>query len=100
MIEVKDAVKIAFALFKELYDTKKFEDILLEEVELSDGKASWLVTLGFYRRMPSINIMESIGAKKYIRMYKRFQIDANTGRMISMRNCSWEKDRSPGDGIR
>ena len=100
MLEVKNAVKIAFELFKELYDTKKFEDILLEEIALSENKTSWLITLGFYRRAPSVNIMESIGSKKYIRMYKTLQIDANTGEMISMKNWSRETDKSLRDVIK
>ena len=97
MIEVKNAVKMAFEVFNELYDSKRFEDILLEEVELSDDKTSWLVTLGFYRRTPSINIIESIGSKKYIRMYKTIQIDADTGKLISMKNCGWDTNKSPGN---
>lgn len=87
MIQVKNAVTIAFKLFEELYDTKRFEDILLEEVELSEDKSSWLVTLGFYRQAPSVNIIESIGSKKYIRTFKTLQIDASSGEMISMKNC-------------
>ena len=97
MIEVKKAVKMAFGVFNELYDSKKFEDILLEEVELSDDNASWLVTLGFYRRTPSINIIESIGSKKYIRMYKTIQIDADTGSLISMKNCRWDTNKNSGN---
>ncbi|MBL7181410.1 MAG: hypothetical protein ABIK98_15550 [Pseudomonadota bacterium] len=92
MIGVKNAVKTAFDLFKELYDTKKFEDLLLEEVELSADKSTWLVTLGFYRQMPSVNIMESLGSKKYIRTYKTLQIDAETGEMIAMKSCGRETD--------
>lgn len=87
MLKVKSAVQIAFDLFKELYDTKKFEDILLEEIEMSAGKNTWLVTLGFYRQMPSVNIMESLGSKKYIRTYKTIEIDAASGEMIAMKNC-------------
>ena len=93
MIEVKQAVKMAFELFKELYDTKKFEDILLEEVELSEDKTKWLVTLGFYRQVPSVNIMESIGSKKYVRTYKTLYIDADSGEMVSMKNHHPETDR-------
>lgn len=94
MIDVKNAVKMAFAVFNELYESKKFEDILLEEVELSSDNASWLVTIGFYRRTPSINIIESIGSKKYIRMYKIIQIDADTGKLIAMKNVAWNANKS------
>lgn len=97
MIDVKNAVKMAFAVFNELYESKKFEDILLEEVELSNDNASWLVTIGFYRRTPSINIIESIGSKKYIRMYKIIQIDADTGKLIAMKNCGWHANKGAGN---
>ena len=90
MIGVKDAVKIAFQLFQELYDTRKFEDILLEEVEMAQDRSAWLVTVGFYRRMPSVNLVESIGSKKYIRTYKTFHIDAASGEMISMKQGAGE----------
>lgn len=99
MIDVKNAVKMAFAVFNELYESKKFEDILLEEVELSNDKASWLVTIGFYRRTPSINIIESIGSKKYIRMYKIIQIDADTGKLIAMKNCGWKNNMGAGNAL-
>ena len=90
MIGVKEAVSIAFKLFQELYDTRRFEDILLEEVEMAEDRTAWQVTIGFYRRMPSVNLVESIGSKKYIRTYKIFRIDAGSGEMISMKQGAWE----------
>lgn len=96
MLSVKKAVKIAFQLFGELYDAKKFEDILLEEVELSEDKTSWRVTLGFYRQMPSVNIMESIGSKKFVRTYKTLNIDAVSGEMISMKSHLPEPNQEAG----
>ena len=86
MIEIKAAVQTAFALLDELYDTKKYKDKLLEEVHLSEDKASWLITIGFSRPVPSINIMESFGSKKYVRTFKQFRLDAETGQLISMTN--------------
>jgi hypothetical protein len=85
MIGVKEAVKIAYQLFQELYDTRKFEDVLLEEVEMAKDRSAWQVTIGFYRRVPSVNLVESIGSRKYVRTYKTFQIDAASGEMISMK---------------
>lgn len=85
MIKVKEAVNIAYALLEELYDTKKFEDILLEEVSLDDKRAAWLVTIGFSRRSPSENIMEAVGSKKYLRSYKCFEISKKSGEMLAMR---------------
>jgi hypothetical protein len=93
MIEVKTAVKIAYDFFKELYDTRKFEDILLEEVELSEDKTIWMVTLGFYRQTPSVNIMESIGSKKYIRAYK------NTSNRRRKRGHGCHEELQPGGGL-
>ena len=86
MIEIKAAVQTAFALLDELYDTKKYKDKLLEEVHLSEDKASWLITIGFSRPVPSINIMESFGSKKYVRTFKQFRLDAETGQLILMTN--------------
>ena len=91
MIGVKEAVKIAFQLFQELYDTRKFEDVLLEEVEMAPDRSAWMVTVGFYRRMPSVNLVESIGSKKYIRTFKTFHIDAGSGEMISMKQATWDE---------
>jgi hypothetical protein len=85
MIKVKEAVRIAFSLLEELYDTKKFEDILLEEVSLKEERAVWLVTIGFSRRAPSENIMEAVGSKKYLRSFKSFEISKETGEMLAMR---------------
>lgn len=86
MIDVKDAVQIAFSIFHELYDTKKFADVMLEEIELSADKSAWQVTLGFSRQIPSVNIMEAIGSKKFIRTLKMFQIDAVNGDLVAMKN--------------
>ena len=84
MIEIKQAVQVAFDLLSELYDTKKYVDVLLEEVHLSDDKSAWLITIGFSRPVPSINIMESIGSKKFMRTFKQFHIDAESGQLLSM----------------
>lgn len=95
MIKVKDAVEIAFRQFQDLYPKKKFEYILLEEVELSPDKKIWLVTIDFARQMPPINIMESFSAKKYLRSFKMLCIDAATGELISMKNVC--EKALPGD---
>jgi len=87
MIPVKQAVKIAFELLNDLYDAKKFADVMLEEVERSEDGQVWLITISFSRQMPSENIMEAIGSRKYARSLKLFQIRADTGEMVSMKNC-------------
>ena len=90
MIGVKDAVGIAFGLFRELYDTRKFEDVLLEAVEPSPDRKTWEVVIGFARRAPSVNVVESFGSRKYFRSYKLFRIDAQSGEMVAMKNCPGE----------
>jgi hypothetical protein len=87
MIPVKQAVKIAFDLLNDLYDAKKFADVMLEEVERSEDGQLWLITISFSRQMPSENIMEAIGSRKYARSFKLFQVSSDTGEMISMKNC-------------
>lgn len=90
MLDVKSAVKTAFDLFKELYTSRRIEDVLLEEVELSPDRNVWLVTLGFCREVPSMNIMESIGSKKFQRCFKTFHIDAASGQLLAMKNSGME----------
>ena len=86
MLTVKEAVKAAMDLLSDLYDTRKFEDILLEEVEMNADGCHWQVTIGFSRKALSENVMEAIGSKKYIRSRKIFLIDADKGTMISMKD--------------
>ncbi len=86
MLTVKEAVQTAMDLLKDLYDTRKFEDILLEEVEMADDGCHWQVTVGFSRKALSENVMEAIGSKKYIRSRKIFCIDGNTGDLVSMKD--------------
>ena len=91
MIGVKDAVSIAFGLFRELYDTSRFEDVLLEAVEQAPDKKTWEVIIGFARRAPAVNIVESFGSRKYFRSYKLFRIDAQSGEMVAMKSCPGEE---------
>ena len=86
MLTVKEAVQTAMDLLNDLYDTRKFEDILLEEVEMNADGCHWQVTVGFSRKALSENVMEAIGSKKYIRSRKIFLIDANDGALVSMKD--------------
>jgi hypothetical protein len=86
VLTVKEAVQAAMALLNDLYDTRKFEDILLEEVEMADDGCHWQVTVGFSRKALSENVMEAIGSKKYIRSRKIFHIDGNSGDLVSMKD--------------
>lgn len=84
MLTVKEAVKTAMDLLKELYDTRSFADILLEAVAMDDNRRHWRVTIGFSRKALAENVMEAIGSKKYIRSRKVFHIDAHSGELVSM----------------
>lgn len=86
MLTVKEAVQTAMDLLKDLYDTRKFEDILLEEVQMDADGRHWQVTIGFSRKALSENVMEAIGSKKYIRSQKTFSIDGNSGHLLSMKD--------------
>ncbi|HXG65551.1 MAG TPA: hypothetical protein VNO70_10615 [Blastocatellia bacterium] len=90
MIDVKEAVKIAFDYLGQLYDVTQLHDILLEEVALSDDEKYWYVTIGFSRSIPSTDPMRALSEAllkqaKYQREYKVFQIDSATGQVRSMK---------------
>lgn len=90
MIDVKEAVKIATDYLRQLYEPAELQDILLEEVALSDDEKYWYVTLGFSRPVPSTDPMRVLtenilNQKKYQREYKVFQIDSATGQVRSMK---------------
>ena len=86
MLTVREAVQTAMDLLKDLYDTRKFEDILLEAVELDADGRVWQVTIGFSRKALSENVMEAIGSKKYIRSRKVFHIDGKSGALVAMKD--------------
>ena len=90
MIDVKAAVKIAFDYLAKLYDLKRFQDVQLEEVELSDDERNWLVTIGFSRPLPLEAFQKSpakflLGEDQYKRDYKIITIDSESGKVRSMK---------------
>jgi len=78
MINVKEAVKNAAEYFTDLYHDQ-FTNVLLEEVELSNGY--WLITLGY----DAASDIRSLLANKASRRFKLFKIDCETGEVISMK---------------
>jgi geranylgeranyl pyrophosphate synthase len=93
MVNVKEAVGIAFQYMNDLYDTTKFHDFLLEEVELSEDGRWWLVTIGWSRathpdeviQTPMTNTILGQSKIQYRRTYKVFKIDATNGEVRSMK---------------
>ena len=93
MIDVKRAAKTAAEYFADLFADQKYSDILLEEVEYDQAGGAWLITLGY---SPPLTLLESaqdplspllplsaFSSKE--RQYKIFTIDAETGKVISMK---------------
>jgi hypothetical protein len=90
-IDVRGAVIAAKKYFEEIQDMigDSINDILLEEVELSENKQYWYVTLGFSRPVAKSEktlIPDVISlATKTEREYKIFTVDAETGEVKSMK---------------
>ncbi len=90
-INVQQAVMAAQNYFKSIKTMmgKPIQDLRLEEVELSEDKKYWLITLGFNHPIntpknplgiPGINEIP-----KFEREYKIFKIDSETGQVQSMK---------------
>lgn len=88
MIDVKTAVQFAKSAAKDfLSEDGALDELLLEEVEFDDAESIWLITLGF--NVVNKNSLRGIGAaiagNQYIRKYKTFSIDAETGKVKAMK---------------
>ncbi|ODG96215.1 MULTISPECIES: hypothetical protein [unclassified Nostoc] len=90
-IDVRNAVVAAKEYFEGIQDMigNSIDNILLEEIELSENKRFWYVTLGFNRPVTKtertlLSDVISLGTK-YEREYKIFTIDAETGEVKSMK---------------
>lgn len=76
MIDVKQAVDIAFNNFRDFYSDDNLSQVLLEEVNLNDDRDLWLVTIGFERPQTGFG---AIAQATQTRAYKTFKINAETG---------------------
>jgi hypothetical protein len=82
IIDVKQAAQNSSRYLKGFYPTA--EKILLEEVELSDDKKFWLITLSYESD-------DTGGGNNYqfllskAKRYKTFKIDAYTGDVLAMK---------------
>ena len=94
MVDVKQAVSKAMDYLKDMYQTDRFKDVLLEEVDLSEDNKFWYVTIGFTRGQESTSggpMATLIGqSSEFKREYKVFQIDSQTGDLRSMRSRKGE----------
>lgn len=89
-IDARGAVMAAKKYFDDLQELigNTLQDILLEELELSEDKKFWLITLGFNRPVHKTKnplIPEIMPSPEYKREYKLFKIDSETGEVQSMK---------------
>lgn len=87
-IDVREAVNIAEKYFDSVKDMMGLQvnDLRLEEVELSEDKNFWLITLGFNRLTDTAkNHLGLPTIPRHEREYKIFNIDAQTGEVKSMK---------------
>ncbi len=89
MIDVKQAVKVATEYFVDLYVPNVFNDVQLEEVELTEDENYWLITLSYEKPISKTDSLGPIGAManlaKRERGYKIFKIEADTEKAVSMK---------------
>jgi hypothetical protein len=82
-IGVKEAVKAATEAIKDLLPGPDLGDLRLEEVEQTDDERYWLITLGYSVRQFSPIV--PLPLRGHDRIYKQFKVDADTGRVMSMK---------------
>ncbi len=83
MIDVRQAAQSASTFFASLYDNAGGTDVRLEEVELTEDRKHWLITLSYPPPSPLGNIIPSgLGGS---RQYRIFKVDAQTGEVLSMK---------------
>ena len=82
MLDVKQASKLAIEYFADLYE-KKYPNLNLEEAEISEDGKHWFITLG-YDVSTSFSPLLSASLARTGREFKRFKIDIETGKVLSM----------------
>jgi len=80
MINVKEAIDKAKEYLVNFFP--EAENVELEEVELTEDKSYWMVTLSFEGITSSVASSLLVGKSV---LYKIFRIEAETGEVISMR---------------
>lgn len=85
MIGKQEAVAAAKGAARELYSDTTLIDVLLEEVELSDDRKQWLITIGFEVEPRETTDRLLAALKRNQRRYKQFRVDAETGEVAAMK---------------
>jgi hypothetical protein len=79
MIDVKEAAKVAYDYFAELYQGK-YHNLAVEEAEITDDEKFWIITLGY-----DVQGQQTIMAGPSSREYKVLKIEAEAGRVVQMK---------------
>jgi len=81
MIDVKKAANSAITYFNDLYG-KTYQDIIVEEIELTDDEQCWYITISYVERSLTAGFAHYLGGN---REYKIFKINAKDGTVKSMK---------------
>lgn len=84
MIGVKDAVQRAIVFVGEVMESERSRNALLEEIELSEDRSQWLVTISVPAPMTN-SLSAALGGKPQNRDFKILKIDASTGEVASLK---------------
>jgi hypothetical protein len=84
MIDVKHAAKTAIEYVVDLLGPDNVLDARIEEVELSDDDADWLVTVGFFRPA-RIGLQIVPGMPRGDREFKQVRVRTSDGTVRGMR---------------
>jgi hypothetical protein len=81
-----DAVQIAKTAFAAFYPVEGFRRVMLEEVDESEDRKFWIITLGYddKREVTGMRRVVEGGLETY-RAYKSFRIDKATGAVRAMK---------------
>jgi hypothetical protein len=79
MIDARKAAQIAQQYLRSVYPDKQFPNLQLEEVELTDDRKFWMITLSYVP--PDAMVL----VYPLPREYKIFKIRAEDGEVVSMK---------------
>lgn len=83
MIDIKQAITAAKEFAAHAYEQQS-SDFQLEEIQRSEDRKFWLVTVGFLRELPPVNKLAAALGGNSIRVYKVIKINALTGEALAM----------------
>jgi len=83
MLDVKNATKTALEYFSQVFQNR-YQNLRLEEVELSEDERYWYITLGFDSTDQNLGALASVAiGGRPVREYKTIKIDGSTGKVLS-----------------